>query len=46
MNVKDFLADRTVRANRREADEPSARTAEVVIMVLAVVCAFWVALLS
>lgn len=35
MRVRDFLADRQIRANRREADEPMARRAELVIMVLA-----------
>ena len=37
MRVRDFLADRQIRANRREADEPMAVLAETVIMVLAVV---------
>jgi|JI102314A2RNA_FD_contig_31_7461180_length_1080_multi_3_in_0_out_0_2 hypothetical protein len=37
MRVRDFLADRQIRANRREADEPMAVLAETVIMALAVV---------
>lgn len=37
MKVRDFLADRQIRANRREADEPMAVLAETVIMALAVV---------
>lgn len=37
MRVRDFLADRQIRANRREADEPMAVLAETVFMALAVV---------
>ncbi len=37
MRVRDFLADRQIRANRREADEPMAVLAETMIMALAVV---------
>lgn len=39
MRVRDFLADRQIRANRREADEPMAVLAETVIMALAAVSA-------
>lgn len=36
MNVSDFLADRQIRANRREADEPNHQLAERVMTWLAI----------
>ena len=39
MNMRDFLADREIRRNRREADEPMARRAETIMALLAAAAA-------